>query len=389
MDFSKANNNLLYANYNEEEDCVIFGTKTGFYVYTLYPQKKIISCKINGGVSKISMLHRSNIFFFVGNVNSGEYSKKILNIWDDSHKKVVGQINFKDDICHMNMYSDTICISTKNDIYIYNFDNLKLIDSISISNNLSGIFKVILDSQCIIYPDNNTINIYNWETKETRTIDSHIDNIQLFSISKDNTLLATCSYKGSIIRIFNITTLTLVKELRRGIDYVTIVNLAFNKDNTLLLCSSSKGTIHVFSLDVTNNMVNAIENINNTTDIIYTIPDSDTSVSNISKLDTLISHTPIIKNRKMYGAHYFKSILPKYFNSEWSCIQIYLKNVLTHNVFSKDTNSIITVASNGCFYSIEFSYDLQTFSASHKIISTLKFLSDHNDPFDHRNSTIL
>tara|TARA_B110000908_G_scaffold114201_1_gene133925 strand:+ start:413 stop:1567 length:1155 start_codon:yes stop_codon:yes gene_type:complete len=384
MDFSKTNNNLLYANYNKEQDCVIFGTTTGFYVYTLYPQKKIISCKINGGVSKISMLHRSNIFFFVGTQDIGEYSKKTLNIWDDSKKSIVGQINFTENISHMEIYTDNIFISTENNIYLYNFDNLQLLHTLPIGNNISGIFKVIVDKHLILYADTNTIKLYNWDTTDTNTIDSHIDNINLFSISNDNTLLATCSHKGSIIRIFDIETLTLLKELRRGTEYVTISDLTFNKEGTLLLCSSDKGTIHIFSIELpTSNKKSSIKDV-----IEDDIPENniEETINEISP--TLIAHSAI-KNHKIYGSHYFKSFLPTYFNSEWSFIQIYLKNLLSYNVFSKDKNTILSIASNGCFYIIEYTYDMYTGKTSHKIISTLKFLSDHNDPFDHRNSTIL
>ena len=225
MDFSQTDNNLLCGNFNEEKDCIIFGTKNGFYVYTIYPQKKIISQKINGGVSKICMLHRSNIICFVGNMETGEYNKQILNIWDDSRKSIIGQVDFKENIYHMEVYSNNIFVSTDKNIYMYNFDNLQLIDTIPIKSNNSALFKVIKDKKLIIYPNFNNIEIYNWETKNTNQKNCHINTIETFSVSDDHTLIATCSKKGSLIRIFDIDTLTLSKELRRGTEYVKINNL--------------------------------------------------------------------------------------------------------------------------------------------------------------------
>ena len=318
MDFSESNNNLLYANYNEEEDCVIFGTKNGFYVYTLYPQKKIISQKIMGGVSKICMLHRSNMFFFVGTLEKGEYSTKNVHIWDDSQKKTVGQIAFNKDVNHIQVYTNYIFISTEDTIYIYNFYNLQLLHSIQTNNNKKGLFKVCIHNNQldkIIYSDNNKIIIYDWITKTTKEIECHIDCIELFTLSYDNKYIATCSKKGSLIRVFNVETLALTKELRRGTEYVKIVNLSFNKDNSLLLCSSEKGSIHIFSLE------DSISNVNNKT---------------------------------IYGISYVKSMLPKYFDSQWSFAQIYLKHIQTYNIFSKEAFNIISVASNGCFYILTF-----------------------------------
>jgi WD repeat-containing protein 45 len=355
MDFSESNNNLLYANYNEEEDCVIFGTKNGFYVYTLYPQKKIISQKIMGGVSKICMLHRSNMFFFVGTLEKGEYSTKNVHIWDDSQKKTVGQIAFNKDVNHIQVYTNYIFISTEDTIYIYNFYNLQLLHSIQTNNNKKGLFKVCIHNNQldkIIYSDNNKIIIYDWITKTTKEIECHIDCIELFTLSYDNKYIATCSKKGSLIRVFNVETLALTKELRRGTEYVKIVNLSFNKDNSLLLCSSEKGSIHIFSLE------DSISNVNNKT---------------------------------IYGISYVKSMLPKYFDSQWSFAQIYLKHIQTYNIFSKEAFNIISVASNGCFYILTFdTQNVVTDTHTNKhIISTFKFLSDNNDPFDNRTSTIL
>lgn len=69
MNFSKYNqNNLLYSSFNQNNDCVVFGTTNGFYVYSLYPFKKIISRNIEGGISIVKMLYKSNILVFVVNI---------------------------------------------------------------------------------------------------------------------------------------------------------------------------------------------------------------------------------------------------------------------------------------------------------------------------------
>ena len=62
MNFKKYSDNLLYSSFNHTNDCVVFGTLNGFYVYTVSPFKKIISRKIMGGVSIVKMLYKSNIF---------------------------------------------------------------------------------------------------------------------------------------------------------------------------------------------------------------------------------------------------------------------------------------------------------------------------------------
>ena len=70
MDFRRFVNDssLIYTSCNQTKDCVVFGTNTGFYVYTLKPNfKKIIARKIPGGVSIVEMLSKSNSKWFSDN----------------------------------------------------------------------------------------------------------------------------------------------------------------------------------------------------------------------------------------------------------------------------------------------------------------------------------
>jgi len=60
--------------------------------------------------------------------------------------------------------------------------------------------------------------------------------------------LATASVQGTIIRIFDIDSDTpvLLKEFRRGTKQAEVQSLSFSKDGSVLCCSSSTGTIHVY-----------------------------------------------------------------------------------------------------------------------------------------------
>ena len=53
--------NQTYISFNQTEKYVCFGTNIGFYIYSLNPFKKILSRKIDSGVSIVKMLYESNI----------------------------------------------------------------------------------------------------------------------------------------------------------------------------------------------------------------------------------------------------------------------------------------------------------------------------------------
>lgn len=347
MNFSQfSDSNLLYTSFNQTKDCVVFGTKIGFYVYKVNPFQKIIARKIPGGVSLVKLLYKSNIILFVGTVEQGLYPNKKLIIWDDHKRSVIGEILFKYTILNINVTHNTIFVVTLKKIYIYNFENLFLLKTIDTCDNPRGLCSITYtDNIFIAYPGERRgeVNITKYNTDYLKTVKAHQNSIQLFTLSADGKFLATCSEVGTLIRIFEIQTNKLVKEVRRGTDTAQIIDLQFSDNLQHILCSSLKGTIHLFS----------------------------------SSIDTTKTNVGI-----GYGISYFQSMLPSYFSSEWSFTQFHLDNMQSYSVFSTNPFEIVCISNTGCFYILSFR------EKNKKIIKTCKFISDSNDPFSDRTSTI-
>ncbi|KAK2958673.1 hypothetical protein BLNAU_6442 [Blattamonas nauphoetae] len=79
---------------------------------------------------------------------------------------------------------------------------------------------------------------------------AHTDPVQCVAFSRDGTLLATASRKGTRIRVWSVQFRTQTVECLRTSKgtQCTIYSLAFSADNRLLACSGSSQTIHVFDL---------------------------------------------------------------------------------------------------------------------------------------------
>lgn len=90
--------------------------------------------------------------------------------------------------------------------------------------------------------------VENWEIMSEMEIKAHQNGIVAMCISNDGSFVATASEKGTLIRVYKVSTGKLVKEFRRGIKAVMITGLMFSSDNSLLLVSSNTGTIHLFDL---------------------------------------------------------------------------------------------------------------------------------------------
>jgi WD40 repeat protein len=153
--------------------------------------------------------------------------------------------------------------------------------------------------------------IKNFTENQDRLIEAHETGLACICLNVSGRLLATCSDKGTLIRIFLIDRKELIQELRRGIDRAEIYSLAFHSSSKWIACSSNTGTVHVYSI--------------------------------ISE----------VQNRKL-GLKFFKKLVPKYFESEWSYVHFKVKDVKTFCAFVGDELKIVVVSDDGMLYLVNF-----------------------------------
>ena len=86
------------------------------------------------------------------------------------------------------------------------------------------------------------------DTSTKRVLRAHKSAIRCMALSPDGQLLGTASEQGTLIRVFDTSTLDQVFEFRRGMDAAIIHSIAFSPEKQWLACTSDKGTLHVFNL---------------------------------------------------------------------------------------------------------------------------------------------
>merc|ERR1712048_1060263 len=166
---------------------------------------------------------------------------------------------------------------------------------------------------------------------------AHEGSLGCFALSFDGKLLATASEKGTLIRIWDTSTGKQVQELRRGADHAEIQSLCFSpKTSSYLAVSSDKGTIHIFKIRKDGNIKKDKNKKND---------------NNESKMDN--DNNKKEKNPTS-SLGLFKSVLPRYFSSEWSLAQFRVPDVRTIVAFGSDETTIVVVSSDGTFYKATF-----------------------------------
>jgi WD40 repeat protein len=79
-------------------------------------------------------------------------------------------------------------------------------------------------------------------------IAAHTTSIATLTLSATGNMLATSSEKGTLVRVWDAYSGSLIKELRRGTDQAEIYGVAFRPDEQELCVWSDKGTVHIFTL---------------------------------------------------------------------------------------------------------------------------------------------
>ena len=171
-------------------------------------------------------------------------------------------------------------------------------------------------------------------TANISIIAAHSGRLSCIALNHDGTKCATASDKGTLVRVFNTATGTLLNELRRGMDRAEIYSIAFNQDSTRLCVSSDKGTIHVFNLDPS----------------VITTTDPKPLPRGPTYGEVVVYPTaPSVKGSGLTqngnrgsSFSFMKDLLPKYFSSEWSFAHA---KIVTENrciaAFGEQKNTII------------------------------------------------
>jgi len=79
-------------------------------------------------------------------------------------------------------------------------------------------------------------------------MEAHESELRGLSLTADGSKLATASVKGTVIRVWDVSTGHCLQEFRRGVERATITCLSWSYDFAWLSCASDKGTCHIFKV---------------------------------------------------------------------------------------------------------------------------------------------
>ena len=79
-------------------------------------------------------------------------------------------------------------------------------------------------------------------------MEAHESDLRGLALTADGSKLATASVKGTVIRVWDVSSGACLQEFRRGVERATITCLCWSWDFAWLSCASDKGTCHIFKV---------------------------------------------------------------------------------------------------------------------------------------------
>ena len=204
------------------------------------------------------MLHNSFLVLLVGLGEFDQFSSKKITIWTTKKNTALySSQKFATDIIVAKINKIRMIIGEKNYLHIYSTGDMKIlhiyeINNISLgklilSNNINKNVWVCFSSSI----DEGEVKIYDALYPSTIKIQikAHKSPILKLSLSDKGDRLATCSCKGTIIRIFSLPKGEKICTFKRGINPAFIFSLNFSKNSDKLLISCDNGMIHLFDIE--------------------------------------------------------------------------------------------------------------------------------------------
>lgn len=246
---------INYYNFNEDGSCISIGTKLGFKIVTCEPFSSYHYKKFGRGIGIVEMYQSSNIIALTGSETNSKYPENKLIIWDDNKEEIIKEIRVSSKIRIIKIIKNILFIVNDVKIYIFNFENLSLINSYEIFSN---------EKELISFSVNKNIKIAYISKNQKQIILENIDTKKQIIIKNDYEELKYTyihfNIKGDIIagamegkiNLYKTSNGELIREINN--DYLSkrkINCISFSdKDNYLAVSTldNNSGRINIFDI---------------------------------------------------------------------------------------------------------------------------------------------
>lgn len=251
--------------FNQTGTTFTLATDEGFELWRCADESVRFVCRraMGGSLNIVQQLFETNFFCLVGGGERPAFPENRCILWNDYKNTQTAQLTEKDAILGVRINNDVIAVVTRHVAQLYNLEATRpLCGPIHTFENPTGACALGCGGRSVFLcpgPRLGSVTVIDYATLAERVVQCHshpVAHIVLNTAGAHpdadagaaDTMFATASTNGTIVRVFEVGTLSRIKEFRRGADSCTVHGLAFSDDYRAIACTSSKQTLHVWSL---------------------------------------------------------------------------------------------------------------------------------------------
>lgn len=215
---------------------------------------------MKGGIGICEMLDCSSLVAIVGGGDSPAFSSRRLRVFNTSDSSTICDMNFDSPVLAVRLNHRCLIVVLSFQVHIYNIDTMKVKQLLDTPPNPKGLCCLQTSGDAsssrviLCFPgssEKGDVVVFDVAgQKVVGVVEAHESPVQAIAVSSDGKLLATASTKGTLIRVFDLTSKNeTIATFRRGVTTSVVATMRFNSDASLLCVGSKNGTVHVFDIN--------------------------------------------------------------------------------------------------------------------------------------------
>lgn len=249
---------INHINLTDQGKSLCIALENGFCAYSINPLKKRFQCKFeNTKFGNCITINDSNIVVCNGTSPQSKnnlFHEKTFAVFDATLGRQVFMVNSTEQIKNIFMTLNMFGYSTKSEVRIYSFippiiqyqfytsiNEYAPCDFVENENNFTV---------CFVGREPGMLRMVQSRenNRQDISVPAHSHPLSLIKINPKGEIVSTVSMIGTLIQLYDTKTGEMIGKFRRGKLPAEITCMDFSPDSSFLAVSSSKCTIHLFSL---------------------------------------------------------------------------------------------------------------------------------------------
>jgi WD40 repeat protein len=246
----------LFVGFNDEATRMVTAGSHGFSLFQVPPPGSFQLLRTEESLGPISIVALMHCVPLVAVVPAA--TNRVLQLFDLKEKQSVSEIQFDAAIVNVLLNTSRLVVVLEHHVHLFDLNTLNAVAQIRCTppnkRGVAALTGLLDNGTCYLaFPHSATPEgrgevfvVDALRNHQIAAIPAHKSPVACIAFDGTGTCIATCSDKGTVIRVFTATSPHLICTFRRGTNAATIYHLAFSPSGEILTATSNSGTLHIF-----------------------------------------------------------------------------------------------------------------------------------------------